>query len=55
LDIDNVVENAKVEDLYSAAKGANDEGALNKAKELASSFKSAAAAEELAAKTCISK
>ena len=50
LDIDNVVENAKVEDLYSAAKGANDEGALNKAKELASSLK-AAAAEELAAKT----
>ena len=50
LDIDNIVENAKVEDLYSKAKGANDEGALNKAKELAASLK-AAAAEELAAKT----
>ena len=52
LDIDNIVENAKVEDLYSVAKGANDEGALNKAKELASSLK-AAAAEELAAKTAL--
>ena len=50
LEVDNIVENAKVEDLYSAAKGANDEGALNKAKELASALK-AAAAEELAAKT----
>jgi len=52
LDIDNVVENAKVETLYSAAKGANDAGALNKAKELASALKSAAA-EELAAKTVL--
>ena len=52
LDMDNIVENAKVEDLYSVAKGANDEGALNKAKELASSLK-AAAAEELAAKTAL--
>jgi len=52
LDIDNIVENAKVEDLYSKAKGANDEGALNKAKELASALKSAAA-EELAAKTAL--